>query len=304
MRKLLRIGTRKSQLARWQAEYIASLLKEQGINSELILIHSDGEVDVETPLYELGISGIFTKTLDAALLNDRIDIAVHSLKDVPTILAKGLVIAGIPKRANPFDVLVYKEDLPDMKEDYCIATSSIRRKAQWLNRYPTHQVVSIRGNINTRVNKLKEEENLDATILALAGLERIGLETPNRHVLEWMIPAPSQGALAIVCKESDGAIMNMMSMLHHDATRKAVEAERQFLRRLEGGCSAPIASHAEVINKELFFKGAIFSPDGKDKAMIEKSYPINETEAGIKAANLIFDQYGEDIISTYRINRS
>ena len=175
MSKVLRIGTRDSQLAVWQATLVQDLLKEMGVASELVYMKSEGDIDTVTPLYALGVTGVFTKTLDAALLNNRIDIAVHSMKDVPTQLAQGIQQTAVLKRASHKDILVYKNGfdfLNDFNTTATIATGSIRRIAQWLHRYPNHTVENLRGNVNTRLRKLKES-SWQGAIFAAAGLERI-----------------------------------------------------------------------------------------------------------------------------------
>ncbi len=179
MKQVIKIGTRESQLAVWQASLVQNLLKEKGFDSELIYIKSEGDIDIVTPLYELGVQGIFTKTLDAALLNNRVDIAVHSMKDLPTQLAAGTRLAAILKRATYRDVLVFKGDRNKIEQHLnspftihhsplTIATSSIRRKAQWLNRYPNDRIENLRGNVNTRLRKIDENE-WDGAIFAAAG---------------------------------------------------------------------------------------------------------------------------------------
>src|SRR5258705_700590 len=199
MGKLIRIGTRDSQLAAWQATQVKELLARYGLASELVYIKSEGDIDLKTPLYEMGVQGIFTKSLDIALLNNKIDIAVHSMKDVPVQLAKGIVQAAILKRASYKDLFVYRETdffLNDPSSKDVIATSSIRRKAQWLHRYPNHVIANLRGNINTRLQKVKDN-NWQGAIFAAAGLERINLRPQNCIELDWMLPAPAQGAIMV-----------------------------------------------------------------------------------------------------------
>ena len=212
MNKVLRIGTRESELAVWQATLVQKSFAQHGIASELVYIKSEGDIDLVTPLYAIGVQGIFTKTLDAALLTGRIDIAVHSMKDVPTQMAQGIAQAAVLKRASQVDVLVYK-NTPDFLEDHqsvaVIASSSVRRIAQWLNRYPNHQIENLRGNVNTRMQKVANS-NWNGAIFAAAGIERIGLRPANSIDLEWMLPAPAQGAIMVVCREEDQACFRTM----------------------------------------------------------------------------------------------
>src|SRR5258706_1158402 len=254
MRKI-RIGTRESQLAVWQAEQVKSLLAENGFEAELIYIKSEGDIDLVTPLYEIGVQGIFTRSLDAALLSERIDIAVHSMKDVPTQLPNGISQAAVLKRGLVNDLLVFKNDLA--REKYStlniehsiltVATSSIRRTAQWLNRFPDHLIENLRGNVNTRLRKL-QEENWDAAIFAQAGLERIGLRPANSIVLDWMLPAPAQGAVVVVCREADQFSFDVCNKFNDEETALCTKIERDFLRQLLVGCSTPISAYAEGRN--------------------------------------------------------
>ncbi|HXB42694.1 MAG TPA: hydroxymethylbilane synthase, partial [Puia sp.] len=272
MNKILKIGTRESQLALWQAALVKDLLREQGIDGELVLIKSEGDIDLKTPLYEMGVQGIFTKTLDAALINNKIDIAVHSMKDVPTQLAQGVVQAAVLKRGSHKDLLVFKTDGNFLlNENYAaqIATSSTRRRAQWLHRYPLHQIHTLRGNVNTRLQKL-QTENWDGAIFAAAGLERIHLRPQNSVELDWMLPAPAQGAIMIVCREYDNETWEKCLLLNDEPTALCTKIEKDFLRILLGGCSTPISALAEIEEDELFFRGNIYSLDGKKKLEIEK----------------------------------
>jgi len=201
MQKIIRIGTRESQLALWQANKVRKELAELGYESEIVPIKSTGDIILDKPLYELGITGVFTKNLDIAMLNGDIDIAVHSLKDVPTVLPEGIVQGAVLKRANYNDILVLK----DTEEFFgqpngVIATGSLRRKAMWLNRYPTHKVVDLRGNVNTRLQKLQDND-WNGAVFAAAGLERIGKRPKGAINLSWMIPAPAQGAIMVACLE-------------------------------------------------------------------------------------------------------
>jgi hydroxymethylbilane synthase len=293
MHKLIRIGTRDSQLAVWQAMLVQNLLKESGIASELVYIKSEGDIDTVTPLYALGVQGIFTKTLDAALLSNRIDIAVHSMKDVPTQLAKGIRQAAVLKRASYQDIVVYKKNeafLNDYNSTAIVATSSIRRKAQWLNRFPNHTIENLRGNVNTRLRKVAES-NWHGAIFAAAGLERINLRPDKSIDLEWMLPAPAQGAIMIVCREEDAFSFDSCKTFNDAPTAICTKIERDFLNTLMGGCSTPISALAEVKNESIFFKGNICTPDGKTKVEINKEIPYSEaTTVGVQLANELLNQ--------------
>ncbi len=309
MQKLVRIGTRESQLAVWQATQVKNLLAYQHVASELLYIKSEGDIDLKTPLYEMGVQGIFTKSLDIALLNNKIDIAVHSMKDVPTQLANGIEQAAILKRDSPKDLLVYKNEatLEELAIDdhnkntqahhpLSIATSSIRRKSQWLNRYPGHHIENLRGNVNTRLLKMKES-NWDGAIFAAAGLERIGLRPANTIDLDWMLPAPAQGAIMIVCRENDQDMFDICQPLNDNNTALCTKIERDFLRALLGGCSTPIAALAEIEEDELFFRGNILTVNGTRKAEIEKILPIDRAiNLGKTAAEELLVNGGNDII--------
>ncbi|MBZ5858587.1 hydroxymethylbilane synthase [Flavihumibacter profundi] len=303
-KQLIRIGTRDSQLAVWQATHVQNLLQEKGFASELVMIKSDGDIDLVTPLYEMGVTGVFTKTLDAALLSNRIDIAVHSMKDVPTQMAKGIIPAAILERANYTDLLVPKTttsflDNPD--DVAMIATSSIRRKAQWLNRYPNHTITNLRGNVNTRLRKLSEED-WDAAIFAAAGLERIGLRPPHAIELHWMLPAPAQGAILIVCREVDNYSHEVCSQLNHAPTAICTRMERDFLRTLSGGCATPISALATMENDKVIFNGNIFSPDGKDHFSVELEEPFDpdSVSLGVIGAEQLLREGAQSIIDEIR----
>ena len=291
MKRHLKIGTRESELAVWQASYVQKLLKEIGVDSELVFIKSEGDIDTKTPLYELGVQGIFTKTLDAALLNNRIDIAVHSMKDVPTQPATGIKLAAVLKRASYKDILVFKghgkdseSAFNDKHSTFRIATSSIRRKAQWLHRYPNHQVENLRGNVNTRLRKI-DENDWNGAIFAAAGLERIHLRPENSIDLDWMLPAPAQGAITISCRENDDISLSAAVLLNDRPTEICTKIERDFLRTLLGGCSTPISALAVFENDKIVFKGNVCSVDGKEKFDIYKEADVeNYNDVGVNAA--------------------
>ena len=305
MGKPIRIGTRESQLAVWQARQVKELLTRFGYAAELIYLKSEGDIDLQTPLYEIGVQGIFTRSLDIALLNDKIDIAVHSMKDVPTQLASGIIQAAILKRASYKDLLVYKNDisfLSDFNSTAVIATSSIRRKAQWLNRYPYHIIENLRGNVNTRLHKV-EENNWNGAMFAAAGLERINLRSANTIELDWMLPAPAQGAIMMVCRNGDDFCLNACHHVNDADTALCTKIERDFLRTLYGGCSTPISALAVIKNDVVHFKGNILSPDGKEKAELESSAPIfDRVNMGAKMALQLLQKGGQAIAENIRKN--
>ncbi|HET7116826.1 MAG TPA: hydroxymethylbilane synthase [Hanamia sp.] len=307
MKKLVKIGTRESELATWQASHVKKLLKDNGVDSQLIFIKSEGDINTLTPLYELGVQGIFTKTLDAALLDKRIDIAVHSMKDVPTQPAEGIRQAAVLKRASYKDILVFKGDKNEVEDElrstsnfqpsafniqpstFTIATSSIRRKAQWLHRYPNHTIESLRGNVNTRLRKL-QENNWSGVIFAAAGLERINLRPQNSIDLDWMLPAPAQGAITISCRTDDDATFHLCHPLNDETTFICTEIERDFLRALLGGCSTPISALAIIREDTIIFKGNICSTDGKKKYEIQKEISkVNRNDLGKIAAKELLE---------------
>ena len=303
MAKSLRIGTRDSQLAVWQATLVQDLLKQAGVSSELVYMKSEGDVDTVTPLYALGVTGVFTKTLDAALLNNRIDIAVHSMKDVPTHLAQGIQQAAVLKRASYKDIFVYKHSadfMNDASSNATIATGSVRRIAQWLHRYPKHRVENLRGNVNTRLRKV-EEHDWNGAIFAAAGLERIHLRPQKSIDLDWMLPAPAQGAIMIVCREEDDFALQACQSFNDDATALCTKIERDFLSALMGGCSTPISALAEIKDGAVFLKGNVVTPDGKEKAEVEKKLAIAEAaNLGLAAAKEILLHSGQAIVNRIR----
>lgn len=299
----IRIGTRESQLAMWQALQVKELLARQQIDSHLVLIKSGGDIDQNTPLYEMGVQGIFTKELDIALLEKKIDLAVHSYKDVPTQLAAGIQLAAVLKRGAHQDVLVFKDQyssdlyhaLDTHSNGFTIATSSIRRRAQWLHQFPKHRIDNLRGNINTRLKKLSEAP-WNAAVFAKAGLERIDLLPPGSLVLDWMLPAPAQGAIVVVCRQHDTEAAAACTMLNDTITQLCTHIERDFLRALLGGCSTPISALAEVMDKELYFQGNILSTDGSLKETISIKVPVDQSaNVGSIAAKKILQQGGQAI---------
>jgi len=295
---MIRIGTRDSQLAVWQATLVQQLLEKSGIATELVYLKSEGDLDLVTPLYALGVQGVFTRTLDAALLSGKIDLAVHSMKDVPTQLAKGITQAAILERASYHDVFVPKEDvafLADHQSVAVIATSSVRRRAQWLRRYPHHGIENIRGNVNTRLLKV-QESNWKGAVFAAAGLERIGLLPANAVKLDWMLPAPAQGAILVVCREGDNEVKDACKPLHHDETALCVQMERGFLQRLMGGCTAPISALATIQENRVHFRGQVLSVDGREILEADEFVSLDSTAgAGFNIADQLIAR-GADVM--------
>ncbi len=301
MTKIIRIGTRDSELALWQAHAVKSRLEALGLATELVPVKATGDLELDKPLYELGVTGIFTKTLDVAMLQGEIDIAVHSLKDVPTILPKGIVQAAVLERGNFLDILAFKDNEEFLAQpNAIIATGSLRRKAQWLNRYPTHTVVDLRGNVNSRIQKLKNHD-WNGAIFAAAGLERIGIEPENTIGLTWMVPAPAQGAVVIVALEKDEEIRTACKALNHANTERCTSLERRFLHLLEGGCTAPIGALAYISNEEITFKGVLLSKDGSKKLEVTKTIPIGEEiDLARVCAESILSRGGKRILKDFQ----
>lgn len=299
MQKIIRIGTRDSQLAMWQANKVRKQLEELEYKCEIVPIKSTGDLVLDKPLYELGITGIFTKNLDIAMLNGDIDIAVHSLKDVPTVLPQGIVQAAVLKRANYADILVLKDNEEFFGQPKgIIATGSLRRKAQWLNRYPTHEVVDLRGNVNTRLEKLANND-WNGAVFAAAGLERIGIRPKGAISLSWMIPAPAQGAIMITALENDDFSKDACEQLNHYETQVCVGIEREFLNRLEGGCTAPIGALAYIDDKteEINFKGILLSRDGKKKISVNKKGKLGRHKFLAKdCADYVINKGGKELM--------
>lgn len=330
MNKVLRIGTRDSQLAVWQANHVKERLAIHGFQAELVYIKSEGDIDLQTPLYEIGVQGIFTRTLDIALLNNTIDLAVHSMKDVPTRLPNGMVEAAVLERASYKDLFVFKgtpQQLTDALQPpaqqvvkgpngitktsqaagnhlpFTIATSSIRRKALWLNRYPHHTIHNLRGNVNSRLRKV-EESGWNGAIFAAAGLDRIHLRPQQSFEIDWMLPAPAQGAIMVVCRSNDELSLLAANNLHHQPTALCTHIEKAFLRTLMGGCTTPISALGQINGEHLTFKGSICSPDGTQKIDIEQTVALDTaTHLGEIAAREILANGGSQIAATIQHDR-
>lgn len=342
----IKIGTRDSPLAQWQSKQVKQLLQYKSLESELVLIKSEGDINLTTPLYEMGVQGIFTKTLDTALLNEQIDIAVHSYKDIPTKLAKGLMIGAVLKRGNPFDVLVINRERVFTKEElsfnagvfsqkkekasvqitteqmqksfsgtlqeneqdatqnfsFKIATSSARRKAQLLYRFKNASIENLRGNVNTRLKKVSESI-WHGAVFAAAGLERLGFGHLHTVELDWMLPAPAQGAIAIVCRENDIDAISYCEEINDKHSQICTQVEKDFLRVLMGGCSTPIGAYAIIKNEKIIFKGNILSPDGEKKVELEIERNIEDYKIiGALAAEEILGKGGKEIVEGLQKN--
>lgn len=274
---MIRIGTRASQLALWQANLVKTQLEKLGYKTQIIEVSSTGDEVLDKPLHQIGGFGLFTKTLDNAMLRGEIDIAVHSLKDVPTDLPENIAQAAVLERANIYDVLVLKNNANFLNnpESAIIATGSLRRKAQWLEKYPKHKITELRGNVNTRLQKLIDND-WNGAIFAAAGLERVELLPENHVMLDWMIPAPAQGAIMVTALKADRELLEICSKINHKETEITVGVERQFMKTLEGGCTAPIGGNAKITDDTIYFKGILIAIDGSEKVEVEKTLPMSE----------------------------
>ncbi len=276
--RTIRIGTRSSQLALWQAKKVKQLLEELGNQTEIVKVDGHGDHDLSKPLHRLGTVGLFTKNLDDAMLDGNIDIAVHSLKDVPTDLDKNICQVAVLERGDSQDVLVHKGTttfLENTNSEAIIATGSLRRKAQWLARYKNNKIAPLRGNVNTRLSKLNSN-NWQGAIFALAGLSRISLLPSYHIVLDWMLPAPAQGAIMVTALTSDKEIGVICDSLNHKETEICVQVERDFMKTLEGGCTAPIGAKASIKGGLVHFEGGIYSLNGRTSGLINEVGNVHE----------------------------
>ena len=297
MSKIIRIGTRDSALALYQAKAVQSQLKELGHQTVLVPLKSTGDIVLDKPLHELGITGIFTRTLDIAMLNGDIDIAVHSFKDVPTQLPTGIVQAAVVKRGNFKDTLVFKNNEEFLgSREAVIATGSLRRRAQWLNRFPTHTLVDLRGNVNTRLQKL-EDSDWNGAIFAAAGIGRLDIRPEDAVNLDWMIPAPAQGTIMVAALADDVETLEILAEINHKETEICTKIERDFLRKLEGGCTAPIGALAFIKDEEVTFEGILLSKDGTKKIQVKRVKALNEHhDIAEWCANYILERGGNRLM--------
>jgi len=306
MDKPLRIGTRESKLATWQAEHVAGKLSDAGIPAELVFIKSEGDIDLTTPLAEMGGKGVFTKALDEALLIGEIDLAVHSYKDLPTENPLPLSIAAVLERGDPRDSLVAPGGTDFLNNDAfkaVIASGSNRRRAQWLHRYPGHEMVDIRGNVQTRLKKVKENK-WNGAIFAAAGLQRINLDHHIAVYLDWMVPAPAQGAIAVMIRSDDIDRGRKIAPLQHHETAICTSVERELLNKMEAGCSAPVGAFAWIENESVTLHAVALTLDGSIQYDVELTSNAGKTEGlGIRAANELLEQ-GANVIIEELSNKS
>lgn len=293
--KTLKIATRQSPLALWQAEHIRSRLNQlyPDLTVELVKFVTQGDKILDTPLAKIGGKGLFVKELEAALLDGRADLAVHSMKDVPMYLPEGLTLAVICEREDPFDAFVSNQyqHFNELPQGAKVGTSSLRRKCQILQQRPDLEIIDLRGNVGTRLSKL-DEGLYDAIILASAGLKRLGLAGRIRHSLtaEISLPAVGQGALGLECRSNDSALLKLIEPLQHQETSNCVRAERAFNAYLEGGCQVPIAGYATLLNDQIQIEGRVGSVDGK---VILKAQRVGAVEQ----AEQLGEQLAEDLLA-------
>jgi hydroxymethylbilane synthase len=279
----IRIATRKSPLAMWQAEHVSAALRaaHPGLVVEILGMSTQGDKILDTPLAKIGGKGLFVKELEQRMLEDEADIAVHSMKDVPVELPEGLHLAVIMQREDPRDAFVSNAHagFVELPEGARVGTSSLRRQCQLADRRPDLEIIPLRGNVNTRLRKLDDGE-YDAVILAAAGLLRLGFGERIREYIPTgdSLPAIGQGAIGIECRADDARVNALLAPLHHVDTASCVRAERALNQRLEGGCQVPIGGHAELRDGELWLRGLVGTVDGSEVVRAETSGPVGEAE--------------------------
>ena len=304
MLEKIRIGTRASKLALWQAEFIAAELRKEYLNLEveLVKIQTTGDKILDAPLAKIGGKGLFTKEIENALAENKIDLAVHSLKDVPNELPQNFKIAAITKRAHPFDAFISNKfsAIEEMPKGAVIGTSSLRRAAQILNFFPRLKIENLRGNVDTRLKKL-DAGNFDAIILAAAGLERLGYGERITQILTEIIPAAGQGALAVEIRADDFKTAEIVKFLNDEQTFQAVKIERDFLKIIGGSCQIPVGIFASILDNKIYARAVIASIDGKK---IIKDFSIAPLEKistfGKDLAEKILDGGGREILRDFR----
>ena len=299
---ILKIATRQSPLALWQAEHIRARLEalHANLKVELVTFVTQGDKILDTPLAKIGGKGLFVKELEAALLDGRADLAVHSMKDVPMALPEGLSLAVICEREDPLDAFVSNtyNSFDELPQGAKVGTSSLRRKCQILKQRPDLEIIDLRGNVGTRLSKL-DAGNYDAIILASAGLKRLGLAERIRHTLEPVVslPAVGQGALGLECRSQDQAVLDLILPLMHAETNACVRAERAFNAYLEGGCQVPIAGYATLENGQIYLEGRVGSVDGQTLLKAQQvGLPEQAEQLGVKLAQDLLAQGAGEIL--------
>jgi hydroxymethylbilane synthase len=307
MARSIRIATRRSRLALWQAEHVGALLRHahSGLHVELVAMSTEGDRVRDRPLAEVGGKGLFVKELERAITDGRADIAVHSMKDVPSELPAGMSIAAVLARANPHDVFVSLKHrrLTELPAGVKLGTSSPRRQAQLRQARPDLVLVPVRGNVETRLKRLDGGE-LDAMVLACAGLERLGLEQHIRELLdvESFVPAVGQGVIGIECAARDAASHAAVAALNHAPTALRLAAERAYALRLQGSCHSPIAAHATLEGSVLLLRGFIGSPDGREVYRDRITGPVARADAlGVELANRMLDAGAAALLERLRL---
>jgi len=307
MKQSFRIGTRGSKLALWQANHIRNLLSvnNSDLEIEIQVIKTTGDALLNSPLSEIGGKGVFVKEIEESLLSEKIDIAVHSMKDVPTILPEGLTISAVAKRHDSRDAFISKTglSLAELPEGSRVGTGSLRRASQLLHHFSGLKIVSIRGNVDTRIRKLREDGEFDAIVLAVAGLERMGLGDEITEIIspDIMLPAPGQGVVAIESRVDDEDTINVLRGINHAETEIAATSERAFLCRLGGDCNVPVGCNATLNGHLISLSGIISSPDGKALIKKDASGPIEDAQQlGEQLAELILQQGGNKILEELR----
>lgn len=304
MRKLI-IGTRGSKLALWQANYVAKLLREHyPVETELKTIKTQGDKILDVPLAKVGGKGLFVKEIEVAMMNGDIDLAVHSMKDVPTELPDGLGIVSMPERVDPRDVLISTEKVPlmELHRDTIVGTSSLRRQAQLLHLRPDFKLVDVRGNLETRLRKMKEGR-FEAIILAAAGIDRMGYGEliTERISSELSLSAVGQGAIGIETRLDDKEVKRMLKALNHSETFSAVTAERALMKLLQGGCQVPIGALGTINSGILTLQGVVADLDGVKYFRDEFSGPVDEAEnIGIELAERLLDAGADEVLADIR----
>lgn len=308
MRTLLRIGTRASLLAVTQSTWVKNQIEQAhpGTRVELVKITTKGDRILDVPLAKVGGKGLFVKEIEEALMDGRVDLAVHSLKDMPADIPAGLCIGPIPERENPHDVLISKSGLPlaQLPNGARIGTSSLRRAAQLFHQRPDITILPLRGNLDTRIRKL-ETEDIDAIVLAAAGLKRLNLGNKITEYLDSsiMLPAAGQGALCMELRKDDARTAAAVAGLNHPETQAVVRGERAFLNRLEGGCQVPIAAHGNIINDDFSLQGLVANLDGSVIIRDRFSGPAAESEKiGITLAERLLSMGAKEILDELKAN--